>query len=76
MALDAFGRLRTSLYALRARREGRCKLKYEEQLINRCVLWANEDNCGCCEIDENLDDDFYSSRYSIIKCYIRIWEIL
>ena len=64
MALDAFGRLRTSLYALRARREGRCKLKYEEQLINRCVLWANEDNCGCCEIDlpkfdENLGDDYY-----------------
>ncbi len=43
---------------------GRWKLKYEEQQINRCVLWANEDNCGCCNIDfpkleDNLDDDYY-----------------
>ena len=27
------------------------KLKYEEQQINRCVLWANEDNFGCCKND-------------------------
>lgn len=43
---------------------GRWKLKYEEQQINKCVLWANEDNCGCCEIDlpkidENMGDDYY-----------------
>ena len=43
---------------------GRWKLKYEEQQINRCVLWANEDNCGCCEIEpqlfnEDVSDDFY-----------------
>ena len=51
----------STLYALRA---GRWKLKYEEQQINRCVLWANQDNCGCCDIDlpkfdENLGDDYY-----------------
>lgn len=50
----------TILYALR---EGRWKLKYEEPQINRCVLRANEDNCGCCEIDlpkfeDNFDDDY------------------
>ena len=43
---------------------GRWKLKYEEQQINKCVLWANEDNCGCCEIEpqlfnEDVSDDFY-----------------
>ena len=43
---------------------GRWKLKYEEQQINRCVLWANEDNCGCCEIEpsifnEDVSDEFY-----------------
>lgn len=52
-------------YTLRARQTpiflGRWKLKYEEQQINRCVLWANEDNCGCCQIDlpkldENMDE--------------------
>ncbi len=32
-------------------REGSWKLQYEEQQINRCVIWANDDNCGCCEID-------------------------
>jgi len=36
---------------------GRWKLKYEEQQINKCVLWANEDNCGCCDIDFN--DEYY-----------------
>jgi hypothetical protein len=51
----------STLYALRA---GSWKLKYEEQQINRCVLWANQDNCGCCDIDlpkfdENLGDDYY-----------------
>lgn len=51
----------STLYALRA---GRWKLKYEEQQINKCVLWANEDNCGCCNIelptfDDNLGDDYY-----------------
>ena len=61
----------TALYTIRARQArqtpiflGRWKLKYEEQQINRCVLWANEDNCGCCEIDlpkfdDNLGDDYY-----------------
>jgi len=57
-----------SLYTLRARQTpiflGRWRLKYEEQQINRCVLWANEDNCGCCKIDlpafdENIGDDYY-----------------
>ena len=43
---------------------GRWKLKYEEQQINRCVLWANEDTCGCCEIEpsifnEDVSDEFY-----------------
>ena len=44
---------------------GRWKLKYEEQQINRCVLWANEDNRGCCQIEqpvfveENVSDDYY-----------------
>jgi len=43
---------------------GRWKLKYEEQQINKCVLWANEDNCGCCDIkppiiDEDVGDEFY-----------------
>ena len=43
---------------------GRWKLKYEDQQINQCVLWANEDNCGCCEIEpqlfnEDVSDDFY-----------------
>ncbi len=43
---------------------GRWKLKYEEQQVNRCVLWANEDNCGCCKIEpsifnEDVSDDFY-----------------
>jgi len=51
----------STLYALRARH---WKLKYEEQQINKCVLWANQDNCGCCDIDlpkfdENLGDDYY-----------------
>lgn len=58
----------STLYALRARQTpivlGRWKLKYEEQQINKCVLWANQDNCGCCEIDlpkfdETLGDDYY-----------------
>jgi hypothetical protein len=58
----------TTLYTIRARQTpiflGRWKLKYEEQQINRCVLWANEDNCGCCNIDlpkfeNDLDDDYY-----------------
>ena len=58
----------TTLYALRARQTPiflrRWRLKYEEQQINRCVLWANEDNCGCCDIDlpvfnENVGDDYY-----------------
>ena len=44
----------TTLYTIR---EGSWKLKYEEQQ-------ANEDICGCCEIDlpkfdENLGDDYY-----------------
>lgn len=43
---------------------GRWKLKYEEQQINKCVLWANEDNCGCCDIDipkfnNDFSDDYY-----------------
>lgn len=51
----------TTLYTWRARQTpiflGRWKLKYEEQL-------ANEDNCGCCEIDlpkfdDNMGDDYY-----------------
>ena len=60
----------STLNALRTRQTpiilGRWKLKYEEQQINKCVLWANEDNCGCCEIDlpkfnQNLvdSDDYY-----------------
>jgi len=58
----------STLYALRARQTpiflGRWKLKYEEQQINHCVLWANQDNCGCCDIDlpkfdENFGDDYY-----------------
>jgi hypothetical protein len=58
----------TTLYTIRARQIpiflGRWKLKYEEQQINRCVLWANEDNCGCCNIDlpkfeNDLDEDYY-----------------
>ena len=57
-----------AIYTIRNRQTpiilGRWKLKYEEQQINRCVLWANEDNCGCCQIDlpkfdENIDDDYY-----------------
>lgn len=51
----------TTLYTWRARQTpiflGRWKLKYEEQQ-------ANEDICGCCEIDlpkfdENMGDDYY-----------------
>jgi hypothetical protein len=51
----------TTLYTWRARQTpiflGRWKLKYEEQQ-------ANEDNCGCCEIDlpkfdDNMGDDYY-----------------
>ena len=51
----------TTLYTWRAKQTpiflGRWKLKYEEQQ-------ANEDNCGCCEIDlpkfdENMGDDYY-----------------
>ena len=43
---------------------GRWKLKYEDQQINQCVIWANKDNCGCCEIEpqlfnEDVSDDFY-----------------
>lgn len=43
-------------------REWSWKLKYEEQQINNCVLWATDDNCECCDIDflkfdENLGDD-------------------
>ena len=43
---------------------GRWKLKYEDQQINQCVLWANEDNCGCCDIEppifnEDVRDEFY-----------------
>lgn len=58
----------SSLYALHARQTpiflGRWRLKYEEQQINRCVLWANEDNCRYCEInlpvfDENVGDNYY-----------------
>ena len=58
----------TTLYTIRARQTpiflGRWRLKYEEQQINKCVLWANEDNCGCFEInfptfDENMGDDYY-----------------
>ena len=45
-----------TLYALP---EARWKLKYEEQQINRCVLWATENNCECCDIDENLDYYFH-----------------
>ena len=51
----------SKLYSLHT---GRWKLKYEEKQINRCVLWANEDNCGCCEIDlpnfiDNKSDEYY-----------------
>ena len=58
----------TTFYALRTKQTpiflGRWKLKYEEKQINKCVLWANEDNCGCCgidlpKIDENMGDDYY-----------------
>lgn len=58
----------SALYTIRTKQTpiflGCWKLKYEEQQINRCVLWANEDNCGCCDIDlskfdENLGDDYY-----------------
>ena len=43
---------------------GRWKLKYEEQQINKCVLWANIDNCGCSKIEspifnEDVSDEFY-----------------
>jgi hypothetical protein len=60
--------LLTALQTYRARQTpiflGRWKLKYEEQQINRCVLWANEDNCGCCKIDlpkfnSDFSDDYY-----------------
>ena len=60
-----FKQLLTSLYNKRTPIFlGRWKLKYEEQQINQCVLWANEDNCGCCQIEqpvfnENISDDFY-----------------
>lgn len=60
-----FKQLLTSLFIRRAPIFlGRWKLKYEEQQINRCVLWANEDNCGCCQIeppitDEDVSDEFY-----------------
>ena len=43
---------------------GRWKLKYEEQQINKCVLWANIDNCSCSKIEplffnEDVSDEFY-----------------
>ena len=43
---------------------GRWKLKYEEQQINKCVLSANIDNCGCSKIEppffnEDVSDEFY-----------------
>ena len=58
----------SALYTIRTKQTpiflGRWKLKYEEQQINRCILWVNEENCGCCDIDlskfdENLGDDYY-----------------
>ena len=59
----------TSLYALRTRQTpiflGRWKLKYDEQHVNTCILWANQDNCGCSgniELPKSvkkLEDDFY-----------------
>lgn len=59
----------STLYTIRAKQTpiflGRWKLKYEENQINKCVLWANQDNCGCCseidfpKYDENMGDDYY-----------------
>ena len=36
---------------------GRWKLNYEEQQINKCILWVNEDNCGCCDIEKLIFDE-------------------
>lgn len=42
---------------------GRWKLKYEEQQINKCVLWANKDNCGCSKIEEQIIDEDVSDEF-------------
>lgn len=59
----------TTLYTFRIKQKlfllGRWKLKYDEQHVNTCILWANQDNCGCSgnielpKSDEKLEDDFY-----------------
>lgn len=36
---------------------GRWNLKYNENVLNRIIYLANQDNCGCCEIINN--DNYY-----------------
>jgi len=38
---------------------GRWSLKYEERELWRVVKNANEDNCGCCEKEKEIEEDYY-----------------
>jgi len=40
-------------------RLGRWSLKYDENVIQRVVSLANEDHCGCCEIKQSKEDEYY-----------------
>ncbi len=40
-------------------RLGRWSLKYEESELWRVVRSANEDNCGCCEREKEVEEEYY-----------------
>ena len=40
-------------------RLGRRSLKYEESELWRVVRSANEDNCGCCEREKEVEEEYY-----------------
>lgn len=42
---------------------GRWSLKYDENIIGKTVLLANEDNCGCCQEKPKSRISDYDTNY-------------
>jgi len=42
---------------------GRWSLKYDENIISKTVLLANEDNCGCCQEKQQPKIHDYDTNY-------------
>jgi len=38
---------------------GRRSLKNEERELWRVVKSANEENCGCCEMEKEIEEEYY-----------------